>query len=88
MIVMNMLQAKTHLSKLVEAIELGNEEEILIARNGRPVARLVPLQQQKPSALIGAARGAFAFDKASFDAMDSEVADLFGIPSAAELSDS
>ena len=39
----NMLQAKTSLSRLVEAIELGQEHEIVIARNGRPVARLVPM---------------------------------------------
>ena len=38
----NMLQAKSSLSRLVEAIELGQEREIVIARNGRPAARLVP----------------------------------------------
>ena len=31
----NMLQAKTSLSRLVEAIEQGQEREIVIARNGR-----------------------------------------------------
>ena len=35
----NMLQAKSNLSRLVEAIELGDEREIIIARNGRPVAK-------------------------------------------------
>jgi hypothetical protein len=34
----NMLQAKSTLSRLVEAIELGREAEIVIARNGRPAA--------------------------------------------------
>jgi antitoxin (DNA-binding transcriptional repressor) of toxin-antitoxin stability system len=33
----NMLQAKSSLSRLVEAIEQGQEREIVIARNGRPV---------------------------------------------------
>ncbi len=37
----NMHDAKTHLSELAE--RAGNGEEIVIARNGRPVARLVPL---------------------------------------------
>jgi antitoxin (DNA-binding transcriptional repressor) of toxin-antitoxin stability system len=37
----NMLEAKTHLSRLVEAIETGAATEVVIARNGRPVARLV-----------------------------------------------
>ena len=39
----NMLQAKTSLSRLVEAIEQGKEREIIIARNGRPAAKLVPI---------------------------------------------
>ena len=86
MVVMNMLQAKTHLSKLVEAIESGSEEEILIARNGRPVARLVPLSKPSSAALIGIAKGQFEFDKDSFDSLDAEVADLFGIPKIKEFS--
>ncbi|MBO1081864.1 type II toxin-antitoxin system Phd/YefM family antitoxin [Roseomonas haemaphysalidis] len=39
----NIHAAKTHLSRLVDAAAAG--EEILIARAGRPVARLVPLQE-------------------------------------------
>jgi prevent-host-death family protein len=38
----NIHDAKTHLSRLVERVEAG--EEIVIARAGRPVARLVPLR--------------------------------------------
>jgi prevent-host-death family protein len=38
----NIHAAKTHLSRLLDAV--ANGEEILIARAGRPVARLVPLQ--------------------------------------------
>jgi prevent-host-death family protein len=41
----NMLEAKTKLSKLVEAVETGAEQEIVLARNGRPVARIVPLEK-------------------------------------------
>jgi prevent-host-death family protein len=37
----NIHAAKTHLSKLLEAVAGG--EEIIIARAGRPVARLMPL---------------------------------------------
>ena len=36
----NMLQAKSSLSRLVEAIEQGQEREIVITRNGRPAAKL------------------------------------------------
>lgn len=38
----NIHEAKTHLSRLVGRVERG--EEIIIARAGRPVARLVPIQ--------------------------------------------
>jgi len=38
----NIHAAKTHFSRLLDAVADG--EEILIARAGRPVARLVPLQ--------------------------------------------
>ncbi len=43
MTTVNMLEAKTHLSRLVEAIESGAETEIIIARNGKAAARLTPL---------------------------------------------
>ena len=39
----NMLEAKTHLSRLVDAVERGAETEIIIARNGRPAAKLVAI---------------------------------------------
>lgn len=44
----NMLEAKTQLSKLVEAVESGAETEVIIARNGKPAARLVPLAEKPP----------------------------------------
>jgi len=43
MTTVNMLDAKSNLSRLVEAIESGAEREIIIARNGKPAARLVPI---------------------------------------------
>lgn len=53
----NMLQAKSSLSRLVEAIEQGREREIIIARNGRPAAKLVPLDATPKAKRIGVARG-------------------------------
>lgn len=53
----NMLQAKSSLSRLVEAIESGAETEIIIARNGRPAARLVPLVSTAVGKRIGVAKG-------------------------------
>ena len=42
----NIHEAKTHLSRLIERVEAG--EEITIARAGRPVARLVSVQKRRP----------------------------------------
>ncbi|MDN5749190.1 MAG: type II toxin-antitoxin system Phd/YefM family antitoxin [Pseudonocardia sp.] len=51
----NVYEAKTHLSKLLERVEAG--EEIVIARNGRPVARLVPTQRERAPRVPGAWKG-------------------------------
>lgn len=72
----NMLQAKSSLSRLVEAIEQGEESEIIIARNGRPAARLVPLDAAPPGKRIGVAKGKFEVPD-SIDAHNDEVARLF-----------
>jgi prevent-host-death family protein len=57
--IVNMFEAKSQLSRLVEAVETGVEQEIIIARNGRPVARLVPIAAPAPGPRIGIARGMF-----------------------------
>jgi antitoxin (DNA-binding transcriptional repressor) of toxin-antitoxin stability system len=73
---LNMLEAKTHLSRLVEALESGVEDEILIARHGRPVARLSGLEKVDASRRIGVAKGLFDVPD-DIDAHNDEVARLF-----------
>jgi prevent-host-death family protein len=46
MTMVNVHEAKTQLYKLLERVHAG--EEIIIAKNGEPYARLVPLEQPKP----------------------------------------
>lgn len=72
----NMLQAKSTLSRLVESIEQGQEREIVIARNGRPAAKLVPIDRVPSGKRIGVAKGKFKVPD-SIDAHNVEVADLF-----------
>jgi len=72
----NMLQAKSSLSRLVEAIEQGQEREIVIARNGRPAAKLVPMDTPPAGKRIGVAKGLFVVPD-SIDAHNDEVAQLF-----------
>ncbi len=72
----NMLQAKSSLSRLVDAIEQGEEREIIIARNGRPAAKLVPMEALTQGQRIGVAKGAFRVPD-SIDVDNEEVARLF-----------
>lgn len=72
----NMLEAKTHLSRLVEAIETGAAREVVIARNGRPVARLTSLQTAQPPRRLGVARGTFRAPE-SIDGANADIAALF-----------
>jgi prevent-host-death family protein len=74
--IVNMLEAKSTLSRLVEAVESGAEKEIIIARNGKPAARLVPIAEAKRTIRFGLAEG--LFDTPEPDpALDAEVAALF-----------
>ena len=72
----NMLQAKSTLSRLVDDIEQGREREIVIARNGRPAAKLVPIGAAPLGDRIGVAKGKFVVPD-SIDEHNDEVAQLF-----------
>lgn len=72
----NMLEAKSSLSRLVDSIEQGEEREIIIARNGRPAAKLVPIDVAASGQRIGIAKGLFVLPD-SIDAHNDEVAKLF-----------
>lgn len=76
MTAINMLQAKSNLSRLVESIEQGQEREIIIARNGKPAAKLVPLASVPVSQRIGVAKGLFQVPD-DIDANNAEVARMF-----------
>lgn len=51
----NVHEAKTYFSKLLSRVATG--EEIIIAKAGKPVARLVPLVQDLPNRTPGSAQG-------------------------------
>ncbi|HXT42774.1 MAG TPA: type II toxin-antitoxin system Phd/YefM family antitoxin [Pseudonocardiaceae bacterium] len=70
----NVYEAKTQLSKLLEQVEAG--EEIVIARHGRPVARLVPLQRTPVHRVPGGWKGK-VWMSPDFDEPDPELEDLF-----------
>jgi prevent-host-death family protein len=72
----NIHEAKTHLSRLIAAIKSGASSEVIIAQNGTPVARLVPLASG-PKAKWGLAKGKFTVPE-SIDALNPEIEALFG----------
>ncbi len=47
----NIHEARTHLSRLIERVQAG--EEIIIAKAGRPAARLVPIEERRPVKIGG-----------------------------------
>ncbi len=74
----NILEAKTNLSNLIRLIETGKEENIVIARYGKPAAKIVPLDDKTVSQRIGVAKGKLK-SPVDLDEHNDEVASLFGI---------
>lgn len=73
--VVNVHDAKTHFSKLLSRVATG--EEIIIAKAGKPVARLVPFAQELPKPTPGSARGKI-WIAPDFDApLPDEILDAF-----------
>jgi prevent-host-death family protein len=72
----NIHEAKTHLSRLLERVEAG--DEIVIARNGRPIARLVGLGTPDRRGVRGSLRGAIRISP-DFDAADADLERDFGM---------
>ena len=76
----NIHEAKTHLSRLVE--EAANGNGFIIAKSGRPIARVVPLEKPTVdvSKRIGFLKGKYElpdnFDEV-FKQMDREIAEMF-----------
>ena len=55
MAIINIHQAKTHLSRLIEQVQSGRQ--VVIAKSGRPVARLVPLTDAPRPKKLGLLKG-------------------------------
>jgi prevent-host-death family protein len=70
----NMHEAKPYLPKLIERVRLG--EEIIIAKAGEPVARLVPERSRKPRG-PGSAKGKVVIHDSFDDPLPDDLLDLF-----------
>lgn len=72
----NMLEAKTDLSKLVRLLETRQEEVILIARNGTPVVEMKLAGKRPLSRRIGIAKGRLRVPE-DFDTWDRDIVEAF-----------
>ena len=71
----NVHEAKTHFSKLLERVAVG--EEVIIAKAGKPVAKLVPIPSERPRFKLGSAKGEFVVPDDFNDPLPKEIEDLF-----------
>ncbi len=55
MVKINVHEAKTHFSRLLARV--SNGEEIIIAKAGKPIARLIPIVQRPGKRIAGSAAG-------------------------------
>ena len=68
----NIHEAKTHLSRLLERVAAG--ERVVISKAGKPVADLVP--HQAVDIAFGGLRGQITYDDSCFD-VDPEIQEMF-----------
>lgn len=73
MLQVSVREAKADLSKLIRLIENKREDEVQIARNGRPIVKIVLIQPTPASKRIGVAEGKF-FVPDDLDAGSKEIA--------------
>ena len=75
MLQVNILEAKTELSKLIRLLESKREDSITVARNGKPVVKMTLINEVPVSKRIGVAKGKFHIS-GDFDADDREIAEM------------
>ena len=68
-------EARIHLSRLLERVALG--EEVIIAKAGKPVAKLVPITLSARKFTLGSAKGEFVVPDDFNDPLPKEIEDRF-----------
>lgn len=71
----NVYEAKSNLSKLLDMVASG--EEVVIARNGKPVADLTPHKPKKNKIKFGTMAGKLHYRDEDFVGIDPEIQEMF-----------
>ena len=74
MIIANMYEAKTHLSKLVQKALQG--EDIILAKSGKPLVKLVPASVKKKDIKFGLMKGQIQIAD-DFNCFGAELQEMF-----------
>lgn len=77
MLQVNVLEAKTELSRLIKLIESGKEDQIIIARYGKPIVKMSVYEDVPIANRIGIAKGKFEVPD-DLDRDNGEIEALFG----------
>jgi prevent-host-death family protein len=75
-VVRNISEAKAELSALIEAVQNGNE--VIIAKAGKPVARLIAFRGSTQPRTPGSMAGEI-WIAPDFDALPEDIAEVFGM---------
>jgi len=75
MTTVNVHAAKSQLSRLLDAAAAG--EEVIIAKAGKPIAKLVAIEQQKKRRKLGTLAGQFHVPDDFDDPLPDEIVDAF-----------
>jgi len=76
MMMINIQEAKVRLPMLIA--EMKPDDEIVIARYGKPVAKLIPIKSAHlPPRKPGSARGKFKVPKEFFEPLPDDILDAF-----------
>lgn len=76
MTTVNVHEAKTHLSRLIEALVSGREKEITIARNGVPAVTMTAAQPERKPRVLGLGKGKYTLVE-DFDRDNDVIAKMF-----------
>jgi len=74
----SLFDAKTHLSRIVEDLTSGKEQEVVISRHGKPMVRVLAIRPKNASQRIGIAKGQFVVPD-DIDSANPEIEKLFSI---------